>query len=448
LWLFRADSQSKPCPWELRVPDTVVCRRGTVNATVFPATSMWFQASIIFLLLVGSAFCSGSETALFSLDATQRARLRKGGANSALVLRHLDRPHRTLATLLLANMVLNVVISVLITAVSLDLWGPGALAAAVAVTTVLLVLFGEIIPKTIGLRRGRTFALLAAPTVELLAVVLAPFRVLVERLTTVLTPAPKEMPLDLAQLRTLVRASRKAQEITPFEAKVLQRTLSFGELTVERVLTPRVDLISIEARESLAEAVRVCRAAGRSRLVVTDGGIDHVVGVLLLKDLLPRRTRLDDLDVRSVMREPIFVPETLPAAKLFEQLQKSRMHLAIVVGEHGGVEGIATLEDVLEELIGDIRDESDLPTSELEEIDDGVWQADARIELDDLNDATGLALEGESDSITLSGWLEDHLGRIPRAGDEVELEEFALRVLTARQTRAHLVRVARSGEGA
>jgi CBS domain containing-hemolysin-like protein len=303
------------------------------------------------------------------------------------------------------------------------------------------VLFGEIIPKTIGLRRGRTFALLAAPTVELLAIVLAPLRILVERLTTMLTPAAKEFPLDLAQLRTLVKASRDAHEITPFEAKVLQRTLSFGELTVERLLTPRVDLASVEADATLSEAARVCRATGRNRLVVTEGGIDNVVGVLLLKDLLPRRARLDEFDVRSTMREPIFVPETLPAAKLFEQLQRSRMHLAVVVGEHGGVEGIATLEDVLEELIGDIRDESDLPISELEEMEDGVWQADARIELDDLNDATGLALEQESDSVTLSGWLEDQLGRIPRAGDVVDVEGFSLRVLTARPTRAHLVRV-------
>jgi putative hemolysin len=191
---------------------------------------MWISLAVLLLLLLGSAFCSASETALFSLDLHQRETLKSRRGRAALVLRHIERPNRTLATLLLANMVLNVVIAVLITGLALDALGETGLPVAIAVSTLLLVLFGEIVPKTYALRRGEGLSLLVAPGVEFLAVVLAPVRILVERLTAAVVPKPRGDKLDSDELETLLEESQAAGEITPFEALVLHRALDFGEL--------------------------------------------------------------------------------------------------------------------------------------------------------------------------------------------------------------------------
>lgn len=397
---------------------------------------MWISLVVLLVLLMGSAFCSASETALFSLNMHQREDLRSGGGRAALVLRHIERPHRTLATLLLANMVLNVVISVIITGLALEALGETGLPVAIATSTMLLLLFGEIVPKTFALRRGVGLSPLVAPGVEFLAVTLTPIRILVERLTAAVVPKPHADSLDSDQLSTLLQESRAAGEITPFEAIVLQRALDFGGLQVDRILTPRVEMVGVEAGASLGQAAEICRSSGRNRIVVYEEDLDHVVGVLLLKDLLGRRAEFENATVRELMREAIYVPANVPASVVFAQFQSTRMHLAVVVDEHGGTEGVVSLEDVLEALVGDIRDESDAPAEILRTDSAGNWRVDARMDLEEFEEATGLEFDTVGDENTFSGLLERLLGRVPRAGDSVESGDATIEVLSARPTRA------------
>jgi len=394
---------------------------------------MWFSIFLIVLLLLASAFCSGSETALFSLRSPQLERLRAGSGGQRRVASLVDRPNRTLATLLLSNMVINVGLSVLISSIALDLYGQIGLGIAIPVATVLLVLFGEILPKTLGLRQSLLLATWTAPAVELLARLLAPLRIVLTWMADRATPRGRAEELSREELGTLLAMAREEGRLSSFESAVLRRLLNFRDLSVERFLTPRVDVVALDRNASSAEAARLFRENGVNRLPVVDGSLDHVLGVLLLKDFL---TSPRERSVTELMREAIFVPASLPAPALFARFSSSRLHMAIVLDEHGGTEGIVTLEDLLEALAGDIRDESDLEDYELEELDENEWRCDARIEIEELIEQIDWPQDPEADEVTLSGILERELGRVPRAGDEIRRGPFVVRVLTAHPSRA------------
>jgi putative hemolysin len=403
---------------------------------------------LLLLLLAGSAFFSGSETALFSLRETEleeMSRARSPRARRAVSL--VRRPYRTLVTLLLSNMVVNVIISVLITSFCLRTFGAVGLGVAIPAASVLLVLFGEIIPKSLGLRQGRSFAELAAPVIHVVSVMLGPIRDVLERLAEGASGEPQSPPLDREELATLVEVAQEDGDLTPFEARVLKRILLFATVTAGRFMTPRVDMVAVDVASTPDEIASVFDESGRSRVAVVEGDRDHVVGVLLLKDFLTHEGDRTQMDVADLMRRPLFVPESLPAPSLFRQFHAHRLHIAVVVGEHGGVEGIVTLEDLLEEIVGDIHDEGDEPEVGVERLADGTWRADAAMELDDLGDALGIDLDTGKDAVTLSGLLQESLGRIPRAGDRVTHGELEFRVLSALPTRPRVVQVRRKNAG-
>ncbi len=431
-------------------PDFLLRRADrTPSATPLPTELLVPLVSLVGLLLA-SAFFSGSETALFSLrevdlDEMQRSRTARERRAASLA----RNPNRTLVALLVANMAVNVLISVLMTSIALSLLGPDGLAVAIPVATVVLVVFGEILPKTLGLRNGRRVATLAAPMVSLLAVLLYPVRRGLEALASVVSGSAPIPPLSRDELGTLVSVARDEGAVTGFEGRVLRRILRFATITVGRCLTPRVEMVGVPHDCERATALQTFETSGHSRIVVYEDSIDHVVGMLLLKDVLTRTSdhKAAEWNVADVMREPYFVPESMLASKLFKQFQLRFTHAAVVVGEHGGVEGLVTLEDLLEEIIGDIRDETDEPETELELMPDGSWRVDAGVDLQDLAESIGVELEPEGDAVTLSGMLEERLGRIPRAGDTWNSEQLDVQVLTAKPTRPLLVRISRHEVG-
>jgi CBS domain containing-hemolysin-like protein len=413
----------------------------------YPADLLFHVPSLL-LLLIASAFFSGSETALFSLQESDLEEMARSSSRRAqLAVTLARRSNRTLVTLLLANLLVNVLLSVLITGMCLRWFGPAGLGVAIPAASVLLILFGEIFPKTLGLRQGRGAAERVAPIVEGVARLLGPVRRALEGLAERVAGPRVVRPLDKEELATLVDVTQQEGGISPFEAEVLLNILTFAKVTVDRCMTPRVDMVALEADASYEEVVATYEASGRSRIVVIEGDRDHVVGVLLLKDFLTHDPAQGPRTVRALMRPAVFVPESLSASRLFHQLMRDRVHLAIVVGEHGGVEGVVTLEDLLEEIVGDIRDERDVPQDEIEMMPDGSWRAEAGIDLDDLGDAMGVELGEGRDAVTLSGLLEEELGRVPRAGDHVTLGPLDFRVLTALPTRPLWVQVNRRAEG-
>lgn len=404
---------------------------------------LWYQLPSLLACLVSSAFFSGSETALFSLDELELERMRASSARARLAADLAQRPNRTLVTLLLANMVMNVLISVLITSICLTIWGPPGLGVAIPAATVLLVLFGEILPKTLGLRNGRRLATTAAPIVDGLARALGPVREGLERMASAVAGPPRSASLPREELATLLDVAREEGAVTPFERDVLGGILDLATETAGRLMTPRVEVTALSLDATPKEARDRFEESGHSRILVYEDSADQVAGILLLKDLL---THPEATTVRELLREANFVPETLPAPALFREFQRARTHIAVVVGEHGGMEGIVTLEDLLEEIVGDIRDESDSLGIGVEQMLDGSWRTDAAIELDELADVVGIDLSAQTDAVTLSGLLQEELGRVPRAGDRWSGGGLDLRVLTAGPTRAWLVHIRHDAE--
>lgn len=395
------------------------------------------------LLLVGllglSAFFSGSETAVFALTDLELRELANGSAAQRRAVDLARRPERTLVTVLLANMVVNVLISVIITSFSLRVFGTSGLAFAIPVATALLLLFGEIVPKSLGLRRRRGLAGFSAPILYLLGTVLGPLQVALERMARLVVGTAVPSPLSREELPTLVHVAMEEGQVSPFESRVLRRVLRFADTPIDRCMTPRVEMVALPVTASVGEALAEFESSGRSRIPLFGESQDEIVGVILLKDVLTREAGSEDAPVRGLMRSVIHAPDTVAASTLFQWFQKEQVHIAIVLGEHGGVEGLVTMEDLLEELIGDIRDESDEVPASLERLEDGSWRGSASLELSEIAEALGIEDDGSEESVTLSGVLHQELGRVPVRGDEVSWRHLTVRVLTASPTRARLV---------
>lgn len=420
-------------------PLLAACQSSTFGAT--GATTLVEGLLLIGLLLL-SGFFSGSETALFALSDVELDELRRSGRRERQAVDLAQRPERTLVTILLANMIVNTIVSVLVASLALQAVGPAGLAVAIPTATILLLLFGEIVPKTLGLRRRRFLAVNAAPVLAGLAFLLGPVRRGLEFLASLVTRGGSgPAPLARDELSTLVDVARDEGDLTRFEGRVLRRILRFGDLPIGRCMTPRVDMVTVDADDTLDEALETFDESGRSRLPVVGDGPDDVIGVLLQKDVATHEGDRSALRARDLARAPVHEPETLPAAKLFRRFQRGRFHMAVVVGEHGGVEGIVTLEDLLEEMIGDIRDESDELGGELQPMGDGTWRGDATIEIADVADTLDLdrVPDDDDEAVTLSGLLQNELGRVPKKGDEIIWGAWRLRVLSASPNRARIV---------
>jgi magnesium and cobalt exporter, CNNM family len=406
------------------------------------------ESALLGLLLIASAFFSGSETALFSLEDGELAAFARDRRRRRRQVVDLVRSSEaTLVSILFGNMVVNVGISVLTTSVCLRLFGGRGLVVAIPLATMLLLLFGEIVPKSAGLRRRREIAEWAAPMLRALVWLLQPLQSVLVRAVEWTIGTPSNLPLRLEELPTAVSLAADEGELTPFEARVFTRMLTFAPMPLGRCMTPRVDMVTVAATAHRTELLEVFERSGRSRLPVTDEGPEDIVGVLYLKDVLARRPE-EDFGAAELMREVLFEPETLAAGELFRRFQERRVHLAIVVGEHGGVEGLVTLEDLLEELVGEIQDEADEQARGLEKVAEGVWRGDALLELDDVAEwlATVAPFDMGEDAVTLSGLLEELLGRVPVAGDELVHGRWTLRVLTASPNRPRLVEIRWQGE--
>ncbi len=405
-----------------------------------------------FLPLLGllglSALFSGAETAIFSLQEMELDEMGqlKGAPRVAASLAR--RPNRTLITLLLSNMVVNVLLATLATATALRAMGPIGLTIAIPVVTVVLLLLGEIVPKTIGLRSSRRLATSVAPVIEVLARILYPVRVLLELVTSRFGASKPPSRLTRSELSTLLRIAGEEGLFSSFETKVLSSALRLGDTPVDRLLRPRVEVVGVERSATVAQAVEIFEKNGFSRLPVYEDTLDHVVGVLYLKDIVTAPQLAPTSSVEDFMHEPFFVPQSKPADELFSEFQSLRVHFAVVVGEHGGMEGVVTMEDLAEELVGQIRDESDIEKVRLEILAHDTWRVDAGIELDELGEALGHPIGKGLDAVTLAGLLGEALGRVPQAGDFLERGGFSYRVLTARPNRPLLVRVTRSGKRA
>jgi putative hemolysin len=383
----------------------------------------------IVLCLVLLAFTSAVDAAL---SAISRHRLNvlqdEGGSRAKLVTRLLDDPYRFKAAILL----LNAAAIIAATAWTLrltDRLATGWRAGALALLLLLMVIFSEALPKALAIRNPAHAAYLLAGPMSLFTWLLWPLinviGVLTGSIFRLVTGQPSmQLPLVTEEeLRLLVNVGEEEGLIEPDEREMIEGIFSFGDTVVREVMVPRVDIIALDETASLAEALEIVIAHGHSRIPVYHETIDQIVGILYAKDLLPGlRAGQSGMSLASLLRPPHFVPETMKVDALLKDLQARKVHLAIVVDEYGGTAGLATIEDLVEEIVGDIQDEYDVEEPLVRVIGDGELIADARVLLDDLNDITGLHITSD-ESDRVGGLVFERLGRVPKVGDEVHLDD-------------------------
>jgi CBS domain containing-hemolysin-like protein len=413
------------------------------------------QAAVLAGLLALSALLSASEVSLFSLSAGEREALAETNTPAARrVLALLDRSRRLLVGILLLNTVANVGVA-LISARIVDIaarvnhWDPTvALVLNVAVVTFAILVLSEIAPKLIASRRP-------AATAQRLAPVLSPLLRLVTPLADVLAAGAHALqnrvqsaaePLSSADLKTMADVGEAQGSLEEGEHALIHSIVEFGETTVREVMVSRVDMMALADDASLGQALALIRSSGHSRFPLYHESIDRVVGVVYAKDLLPLLDDPDDSSVAwaALARKPLFVPPAKALDDMLADFQRTNTHMAIVVDEYGGTAGLLTLDDLLEEVVGEIRDELDSEEDErlVHALPDGAFRAQARIDLDDLAEAVGVPLATDTfDFETLGGLILDALGRLPDPGDEVDVDRLRLRVETMEETRILDVRI-------
>ena len=402
--------------------------------------------------LVGSAFFSSSETALTALgEARVRALIDSGGRRARLLRLWQKHPDRILSALLLGNTLVNVGMGSLTALIADEMGASHALALLTGLTTVIILLFGEITPKTFAKRHASGFAVFIIPLVALVYWILYPLAWLFVQLPRALARATgsAETPPESVtsqELEYLIEMGAKHGSIDKVREQLLSSVLAFTEVLVKEIMIPRTQVVALEETASYDEALKLVTESELSRIPVYRNSLDEIIGVLYVKSLLAdvkKGIAPGQFSLPKYLRKPFFVPEAMKVSRLLTEMQKRRTHLATVVDEFGGTSGIVTLEYVVEEIVGEIHDESDIEDKKLKVLSDGVILADAQVSIRDLEEHLGIEFPEGGDYETLGGFLTATAGRVPPAGSLVVWGGLTFTVKAADDRRVQKVEIAR-----
>jgi len=402
---------------------------------------MVLKLLLLGLLIACSAILTGAEAAYFSLG---RARLRRlAGGETGDVSRALliSRPHDLLVTLLVGITLINIGASALAATLAVHLFGPGwGLLAETLGMILLLTTFGEVLPMTVAVKYPERFLAFAHWPVALLERVLTPVRAGLaglSALTVRLIGRDRETRPELSEdeLRTLVDVGTSEGVVERNEREMIHKVFELEDTFVRSIMVPRTDMFCLDVQTPVEEILPALRENLHSRVPVFEGSMDVIVGILYTKDLLPYAEGLPaDFDLRAHLHPPYFVPETKRADALLQELQAKKIHLAIVVDEYGGTAGLVALEDLLEELVGEIADEFDEPEPLIQRLDATTYRVAGKLPIEELNAVTGLAISNQTYD-TVGGWVLDLFGRVPRKAERLQTPELTVTVEKVERTR-------------
>ena len=400
------------------------------------------QFVLLFVLLLLSGFFSSAETALFSISKAKAIHLAKQkGPTNKLIKKMKADPHRLLSTILIGNNIVNIGASAIATAITIDLFESHAVGIATGVMTFLILIFGEIFPKSIATRNNILIARLVIFPLYWLSILLTPLVVFLNFIPKLTGKMHKKPIVTEEELMTFVEVVEEEGGIEEEEKALIENIFEFDDTNASEIMTPRADMFVIDVNEGLKleEIVK----SGFTRIPVIEGDIDHVVGILNIKDLLMHQATSDEpIDVRKIMRGPYFVPENKKLDNLLQQFKKRKQHMAIIVDEHGGVSGLITLEDALEEIVGEIIDETDTVEHHIVKTKSNEWRVLGKSEIDEVNEIIKMNIPDSREYDTFSGYVLDHIGRIPQEKEEIEIGPFLITVKEkeGNRIREYLVR--------
>ena len=383
---------------------------------------------------------------LLSISPTRVESLASNGKPAGRLLRdfkaNIDVP---IAAILIANTIAHTIGATVAGASYAEVFSEQSLWIFTVVFTLAVLLFTEIIPKTLGVTFAAQLATPVAHAIRYLTLALTPLVVVASKLSKALRGNREATVTSIEEIRLLTAIGRNEGVVGAKTAGIIDSATRLHQLDAAHVLLPRSKVVMLSAELSRDEALEVVRQSGHSRFPFTaTGRADDISGVVLAKELLfALQDNPGPVSWKNIVRETLFVPETIRLDALLQMFRNVRKHIAVAVDEYGGTQGIITLEDVLEELVGDIIDESDRPIEEISPQPDGSYQVVATVEIRSLAAKLGIRKDIDEDVITLTGLLADVLERVPESGDVVELHGYRFEVLSALDTRADVVRVIR-----
>jgi len=407
---------------------------------------MYINTISFIILIILSSFFSGSETAFMSANRIKiKDLINKGDHKAAKVDKLLEDETKLLTTILIGNNLVNIAASAIATSIAINIFGSKGVGIATGIVTFLILIFGEITPKSLGNHKPIKYSKFVAPYLLLLEKILSPIIWLFTRLVKTMVGDDNLISsafLSEEEIRRFVNVSEREGVIKEIEGEMIESVFEFDDILVKEIMVPRIDMVCININASIEELVKLAVDKGHSRIPVYQNSIDDIAGLIYIKDLLkliinpPENKKLKDF-----MKPIYFIPEAKLINRLLNDMKQRKEHMAIVLDEYGGTAGLITIEDLLEEIVGDIQDEFDLEPKKIEFINDNELLVDARVDIDDLNELLPDLNIEEDEYETISGFVLHYLGYLPVEGEEINLTGLNIRVEEVSEHRIEKIRL-------
>lgn len=401
---------------------------------------------IIIVCLIMSAYFSATETAFSSLNRIRIKNMaEKGNKKAALVLKLSENYDSVLSSILIGNNIVNIGSASLATVLFVNLLGNEAgPSVSTAVTTVVVLIFGEVSPKSIAKESPEKFAMFSAPFLHMLVIILTPFNFLFKqwkKLLSLLFKSSEDNGITEEELLSIVEEAKQDGGIDEQESMLIRSAIEFTEQEAIDILTPRIDITAVSTEATKEEIAEVFAETAYSRLPLYEESIDHVVGIIYQKDF-HNYVYNTDKEISEIVRPALFVPETKKIGALLKELQQKKLHIAVVLDEYGGTVGIITLEDILEELVGEIWDEHDEVSREIERKSEDEYIVSGSANVEKLFESMDIEIsEDETQAITVNGWVMNQLGKVPDKDDSFEYKGYRVKVLEIDGKRVEKVQI-------
>jgi putative hemolysin len=402
---------------------------------------MFVDIIVLSFLLCFSAFFSAAETAFFSISRTKARHLAKDNQKPYMLIHQLkESPHRLLTTLLIGNNVVNIGASALATSIALKAFPDYALGLATGIMTLLILVFGEVFPKSLATRNNVAIARLTVYPVYWFSILFFPISTFLNFIPMLTGKVQKTSIVTEEELMTIVEVVEEEGEIKEEERELIHNIFEFDDTNASEIMTPRADMFVVDAGQPLD--LQAVASSGFTRIPVTEADIDHVIGIVNIKDIFVHQSvPCQPVDIRNIMRPPYFVPENKKLDSLLRQFKKRKNHIAIVVDEHGGVSGLITLEDVLEELVGEISDETDMEEPRIIKVQNNEWIVPGKSDIDEVNSLIPMEIPDTKEFDTFSGYVLNQTGRIPKVNEEIPIGNFLVIVQEMDGNRVNQYRI-------
>lgn len=407
------------------------------------------QIFLIIILIMCSAFFSATETALSSANKIRLKNMADNGSHAAQhTLNVLAKYDKALTTILIGNNIVNIACSSIATIIAIQLVGEqyGSLVSTIA-TTVIVLIFGEVLPKSIAKDFAEPVAMFSSAVISFLMVIFTPFSaffILLKKGMSKIFHRKKSVSMTEEELKVMIDEIEDEGVLETQESDLVRSALEFDEITVDEIITPRVRITAVEVGENINDVRRKFLQEEYSRMPVYERTLDNIIGIITEKEFFKQYEKSGDFTIRSIMQETIYLPQMQKLSEVFRTMQKQKCHMSVVLDQHGGTLGIVTMEDILEELVGEIWDESDEVKSPVTVVGNNIFEVYGDVSLNSLRrflESRDIPADIESEAHTVAGWVLGLFGSIPKSGDEITNGCFKVTVLDAAELRVNRVRI-------